>query len=82
MEGICFRWLGLGCYFIEAELTHSSNLILVLWFCAAGFKSRDDVPQLVEQYMAGKLKVDEFVSHNLPFEEVNKGFELMHSGIG
>jgi len=47
-----------------------------------GFKSRDDVPQLVEQYMAGKLKVDEFVSHNLPFEEVNKGFELMHSGIG
>ena len=26
-----------------------------------GWKSRDDVPKLVEEYMAGKIKVSEFV---------------------
>jgi len=45
-----------------------------------GFKSRDGVPQLVEEYMAGKVKVDEFVTHNVGLDEINKAFKLMHDG--
>lgn len=40
----------------------------------------DSVPKLVDDYMNKKLKVDEFVTHTLPFEQINEGFELMHAG--
>jgi len=45
-----------------------------------GFKSRSQVPALVEKYMAGKLKVDEYITHKLNFGQINEGFELMHAG--
>lgn len=40
----------------------------------------ESVPKLVEDYMNKKLKVDEFVTHTLPFEKINEGFDLMHAG--
>ena len=40
----------------------------------------ESVPRLVDDYMKKKLKVDEFVSHNLPFEQINEAFDLMHTG--
>lgn len=45
-----------------------------------GWKSVDSVPQLVDDYMEKKMKVDEFVSHTLPFESINEAFDLMHAG--
>ncbi|XP_023016904.2 alcohol dehydrogenase class-3 Fdh [Leptinotarsa decemlineata] len=45
-----------------------------------GWKSRDSVPKLVDEYMAKKLKLDEFVTHSLKFEEINEAFHLMHKG--
>ena len=49
--------------------------------CACiGWKSRDSVPKLVEQYLGGSLKVDEFVSHTMKLEDINNAFELMHLG--
>ncbi|MBN3313191.1 ADHX dehydrogenase, partial [Atractosteus spatula] len=45
-----------------------------------GWKSLDSVPQLVEDYMAKKLMLDEFVSHTLPLDGVNEAFDLMTSG--
>jgi len=45
-----------------------------------GFKSRDDVPKLVDRYMEGKFKVDEYVTHTLKLEEINQAFDLLHSG--
>uniref|UniRef100_A0A3Q3BG22 S-(hydroxymethyl)glutathione dehydrogenase n=1 Tax=Haplochromis burtoni TaxID=8153 RepID=A0A3Q3BG22_HAPBU len=45
-----------------------------------GWKSVESVPKLVEDYMSKKLKVDEFVTHTLPFEKINEGFDLMHAG--
>lgn len=38
------------------------------------------MPQLVEDYLSGKVKVNEFVTHNLSLEDINKGFDLMHQG--
>ncbi|KAJ7337738.1 hypothetical protein OS493_007891 [Desmophyllum pertusum] len=45
-----------------------------------GWKSCESVPKLVDQYMAGKLKVDEFITHSLPLDKINEAFDLMHEG--
>ncbi|XP_064640193.1 alcohol dehydrogenase class-3-like [Lineus longissimus] len=45
-----------------------------------GWKSRSSVPGLVDDYMSGKLKVDEFITHNMGLDEINNAFDLMHSG--
>ncbi|XP_063774010.1 alcohol dehydrogenase 1-like isoform X1 [Pseudophryne corroboree] len=45
-----------------------------------GFKSKDSVPQLVSDLMAGKFNVDRLLTHKLPYNEINKGFELLRTG--
>ncbi|PWA89625.1 alcohol dehydrogenase [Artemisia annua] len=45
-----------------------------------GFKSRTQVPQLVDKYMNKEIKIDEYVTHNLTLEEINKAFDLLHGG--
>ncbi|XP_015174398.1 PREDICTED: alcohol dehydrogenase class-3 [Polistes dominula] len=45
-----------------------------------GWKSKESVPKLVNEYMSKKLLLDEFITHNLPFEQINEAFELLHSG--
>ncbi|XP_064874263.1 alcohol dehydrogenase class-3-like [Oncorhynchus nerka] len=46
----------------------------------ACWKSVESVPKLVTDYMNKKLKVDEFVNHTLPFDQINEGFDLLHAG--
>jgi len=45
-----------------------------------GWKSRDSVPKLVDSYVSGDLKVNEFVSHSLELDHIQDAFHLMHSG--
>jgi len=45
-----------------------------------GVKGRSQLPGYVEDYMNGKLKIDEFVTHDMPFEQINEAFELLHAG--
>lgn len=45
-----------------------------------GYKSRLQVPDLVNDYLAGNTKLDDYVTHRLPFDKINEGFELMHKG--
>ena len=47
-----------------------------------GIKGRDEVPQLVERWLAGEIDVDPFLSHRLTLDEVNRGFELMEAQDG
>jgi S-(hydroxymethyl)glutathione dehydrogenase/alcohol dehydrogenase len=47
-----------------------------------GIKGRDEVPQLVERWLAGEIDVDAFLSHRLTLDEVNRGFELMEAQDG
>ncbi len=47
-----------------------------------GVKGRDQVPQLVQLYLDGRLDVDPFISHRLALDEVNHGFELMERQDG
>ncbi|GAB6024180.1 NAD/NADP dependent alcohol dehydrogenase [Chamberlinius hualienensis] len=45
-----------------------------------GWKSRDSVPVLVDNYVNGKLKVDEFVTFDVKLDEINQSFDYMHEG--
>jgi S-(hydroxymethyl)glutathione dehydrogenase / alcohol dehydrogenase len=47
-----------------------------------GIKGRDDVPQLVDRWLAGEIDVDPFLSHTLTLDDVNRGFELMDAQDG
>jgi S-(hydroxymethyl)glutathione dehydrogenase/alcohol dehydrogenase len=47
-----------------------------------GVKGRDQVPGLIDRYMAGDIDVEPFISHGLTLDEVNKGFELMEAQDG
>jgi S-(hydroxymethyl)glutathione dehydrogenase / alcohol dehydrogenase len=49
--------------------------------CAfGGIKGRTQLPDLVDDYLDGKLKVDEFITDRLDFPQINEGFELMKGG--
>ena len=45
-----------------------------------GVKGRTELPGYVDQYMKGEIKIDEFVTHTMPLEEINKAFDLMLEG--
>jgi S-(hydroxymethyl)glutathione dehydrogenase/alcohol dehydrogenase len=47
-----------------------------------GVKGRDQVPQLVQRWLAGEIDVDSFVSHRLTLADVNRGFALMEAQDG
>jgi len=45
-----------------------------------GVKGRSQLPGYVDRYLAGEIKIDEFVTEVLPLEEINEAFHLMHEG--
>jgi len=45
-----------------------------------GVKGRTEIPGLVKDYLEGKVKIDEYITHHQVLNEINKGFEDMHSG--
>uniref|UniRef100_A0A7N8XM56 Alcohol dehydrogenase 1-like n=1 Tax=Mastacembelus armatus TaxID=205130 RepID=A0A7N8XM56_9TELE len=45
-----------------------------------GYKVKDGVPELVKAYLDKKLKVDEFITHNMTLDQVNDAIELMKHG--
>jgi len=45
-----------------------------------GARGRTDVPKIVDWYMEGKIEIDPLITHTLPFERINEGFDLMREG--
>jgi len=45
-----------------------------------GVKGRTELPGLVEDYLNGKIKVDEYVTHQRTLSTINDGFHDMHGG--
>ena len=45
-----------------------------------GARGRTDVPKIVDWYMDGKIQIDPMITHVLPLERINEGFELMRAG--
>jgi len=45
-----------------------------------GVKGRSQLPGYVERYLSGEIRIDEMVSAELPLEQINHAFDLMHEG--
>ncbi|MAN64993.1 MAG: S-(hydroxymethyl)glutathione dehydrogenase/class III alcohol dehydrogenase [Parvibaculum sp.] len=45
-----------------------------------GARGRTDVPSIVDWYMDGKINIDDLITHTMPLEDINKGFDIMHEG--
>ena len=45
-----------------------------------GARGRTDVPKIVDWYMEGRINIDDLITHQLPLERINEGFDLMHAG--
>ncbi len=45
-----------------------------------GARGRTDVPKIVDWYMDGKIDIDSMITHVMPLEKINEGFELMRAG--
>ena len=45
-----------------------------------GVKGRSELPGIVERYMQGEFKLNDFITHTMGLEDINKAFGLMHEG--
>ena len=45
-----------------------------------GARGRTDVPKIVDWYMDGRINIDDLITHTMPLNDINKAFDLMHSG--
>jgi S-(hydroxymethyl)glutathione dehydrogenase / alcohol dehydrogenase len=45
-----------------------------------GARGRTDVPRIVDWYMEGRINIDDLITHTMPLDRINEGFDLMHRG--
>ena len=45
-----------------------------------GVRGRTEVPRIVDWYMDGKINIDDLITHVMPHEKINEGFEMMRRG--
>jgi S-(hydroxymethyl)glutathione dehydrogenase/alcohol dehydrogenase len=45
-----------------------------------GVKGRSELPDYVEQYLNGTIRIDEMVTHTMGLDDINSAFDLMHAG--
>ncbi|XP_037477923.1 alcohol dehydrogenase 3-like [Triticum dicoccoides] len=46
------------------------------------YKPRTDLPEVVEMYMRKELELEKFITHSVPFSQINTAFDLMLKGEG
>lgn len=45
-----------------------------------GVKGRTELPGYVAKAQSGEIPLDVFITHDMPLEDINKAFDLMHEG--
>ncbi|XP_026391139.1 alcohol dehydrogenase-like 2 isoform X2 [Papaver somniferum] len=45
-----------------------------------GIKAKTDIPLLAQSYLNKELQLDEFITHEINFEEINTAFDLLSQG--
>ncbi|CAI8586612.1 unnamed protein product [Vicia faba] len=69
----------------ESMLSFNCNGVLVqgktlMGSLYGGLKPKSDVPILLKRYMDKELMLDEFVTHEVEFKDINKAFDLLVNG--
>ncbi|KAM6220958.1 alcohol dehydrogenase 1-like [Rhynchocyon petersi] len=45
-----------------------------------GYKTRDCIPQIVNDYLQNKIDIDPLITHQLPFSQIHKAMEIYNAG--
>lgn len=45
-----------------------------------GVRGRSELPSYVQRYIQGEFRLDDFITHTMPLEQINEAFDLMHEG--
>ncbi|KAE9453984.1 hypothetical protein C3L33_14147, partial [Rhododendron williamsianum] len=87
LQSCCDGWgvtVTLGVPKVKPEVTAHYALFLtgrtLRGSLFGGWKPKSDLPSLVDMYLREEIQVDEFITHNLSFEEINRAFDLMAEG--
>lgn len=87
LQSCCDGWgltVTLGVPKLKPEVTAHYGLLLtgrtLTGSLFGGWKPKSEIPSLVEMYLRKEIEIDDLITHNLPFEEINKAFDLMKSG--
>ncbi|THG19432.1 hypothetical protein TEA_030001 [Camellia sinensis var. sinensis] len=87
LQSSCDGWglaVTLGVPKVEPEVSAHYALFLtgrtLKGSLLGGWKPKSDLPLLVDMYLREEIQIDEFITHNLSFEEINKAFDLMKEG--
>ena len=41
----------------------------------SGVRGRSELPSYVQRYMQGEFKLDDFITHTMPLEQINEAFD-------
>ncbi|KAJ8750227.1 hypothetical protein K2173_014142 [Erythroxylum novogranatense] len=87
LQSCCDGWgltVTLGVPKVKPEVSAHYALLLTgrtLKGCLfGGWKPKSDLPSLVDMYMKKEIQIDEFITHNLQFEDINEALNLMREG--
>ncbi len=60
------------------RVQNSPQMFLLFLFCLVSISFR--LAGLVEDYLHGRVKVDEYVTGSFPLQHINEAFEELHAG--
>ncbi|KAL4357344.1 hypothetical protein AHAS_Ahas09G0177300 [Arachis hypogaea] len=84
LQSCCYGWgliVTLGVPKVKPEMSAHYGLFLMgrtLKGSLFGrWKPKSDIPLLVEKYVNKDIQIDDYITHNLPFDDINNAFDLM-----
>lgn len=86
VTGRVWKGTAFGGKFVERASLKMSVLWLIddslcLFFFSSGFKSRKDIPMLVDRCMSGELPIDHYITHTFQgVDKTNEAIDALHSG--
>ncbi|MCD9561064.1 hypothetical protein HAX54_020021 [Datura stramonium] len=87
LQSCCDGWgltVTLGVPKLKPEVTAHYGLLLtgrtLTGSLFGGWKPKSEIPSLVEMYLRKEIEIDDLITHNLPFEDINTAFDLMKKG--
>ncbi|PHU15541.1 Alcohol dehydrogenase 1 [Capsicum chinense] len=87
LQSCCDGWgltVTLGVPKLKPEVTAHYGLLLMgrtlTGSLFGGWKPKSEIPSLVEMYLRKEIEIDDLITHNVPFEDINTAFDLMKNG--
>ncbi|KAF5779043.1 putative alcohol dehydrogenase [Helianthus annuus] len=87
LQSCCDGWgvtVTLGVPKTKPEVTAHYGLLLsgrtLRGSLFGGWKPKSDLPSLIDMFLKEEIMIDDLITHNLPFEDINTAFDLMVSG--